>query len=269
MCEYSSIDGYASAFTRTDTSKWLHALRTSSNRKAPFPGSNSRTRIAKRAWHDHTHSRQTNARIVAAFADGTRRAVRAGFRVIEIHGAHGYLVHSFLSPLSNTRTDAYGGDLLGHSRLLREIVAAVRSEMPVQMPLFLRISASDWTPGGWTIEDSVALAQMLREADVDLIDCSSGGNVANAQISNEPGYQVSFAARVRRDADIPTAAVGLITEAMQADAIIANGDADLVFIARASLCDPYWTFHAAQELGVNVAWPDQDDRAKPPTRITH
>jgi 2,4-dienoyl-CoA reductase-like NADH-dependent reductase (Old Yellow Enzyme family) len=203
------------------------------------------------------------AETIRAFARAAERAVEADFRIIELHGAHGYLIHSFLSPLSNARTDAYGGSFENRCRFLREVVAAVRAVMPATMPLFVRISASDWARPGWDIDDSVALAQLLRSEGVDLIDCSSGGSVPVASIPAAPGYQVPFAARIRRDAAIPTGAIGLITEPRQADAIITSGDADIVSLARAELRDPYWPLHAAVELGVDVEWPPQYLRAKP------
>ncbi|MBV9646411.1 MAG: NADH:flavin oxidoreductase/NADH oxidase [Candidatus Eremiobacteraeota bacterium] len=202
-------------------------------------------------------------RAVTAFATAAARALGAGFRVLELHAAHGYLIHEFLSPLSNLRSDAYGGTFANRTRLLRQIVAAVRREWPERLPLFVRISCSDWVAGGWTIDDSVELAKQLRSSGVDLIDCSSGGAVPNASIPIAPGYQVPFAERIRRDSGIATAAVGLITEAHQADGIVRNGQADLIVLARALLRDPYWPLHAAMELGVEVPWPPQYERAKP------
>lgn len=189
------------------------------------------------------------ADLVAAFRATAQRALHAGFRVLELHAAHGYLLHSFHSPLSNRRGDAYGGDLAGRIRFTREVAQAVREVWPDELPLAVRISASDWLDGGWTIEDSVTLASLLREDGVDLIDCSSGGTAPRAEIPVEPGYQVPFAERIRREAAIPTAAVGLITEPHQAEAIIAEGRADLVMLARESLRDPYWPRRAAEELG--------------------
>jgi 2,4-dienoyl-CoA reductase-like NADH-dependent reductase (Old Yellow Enzyme family) len=201
------------------------------------------------------------AKVVADFAASTRRAREAGFGVIEVHAAHGYLLHSFLSPLSNRRDDAYGGSLANRSRLLREVVAAVRAEWPRPRPLFVRVSATDWTPGGWDIDECVELARWLREDGVDLIDCSSGGNVPNASIPIAPGYQVPFAARIRREAGIATGAVGLVTDAAQADAILRRGDADLVLMARELLRDPYFPRRAAHELGAKLAGPRQYGRA--------
>ncbi len=203
-------------------------------------------------------------RIIADFARAAQRSVQAGFQVAEIHGAHGYLAHEFLSPLANRRTDRYGGSLENRTRFLREIVGAVRGVWPERYPLFVRISASDWVEGGWTIDESVELARMLRSLGVDLIDTSSGGAVPTAVIPVGPGYQVPFAARIRREADIPTAAVGMIAEPEQAEAIVADGEADMVFLARELLRDPYWPLHAAYALDVDVAyWPKQYLRAKP------
>jgi 2,4-dienoyl-CoA reductase-like NADH-dependent reductase (Old Yellow Enzyme family) len=200
--------------------------------------------------------------IVQAFAAAARRALAAGFQVVEIHGAHGYLIHEFLSPLSNTRTDAYGGSFENRTRFLREIIAAVRAVWPERLPLFLRISATDWTDGGWDIAQSVALAQMVGPLGVDLVDCSSGGNVAGAHVPLEPGYQVPFAARIRHVAKIATGAVGLITQAAQADEIVRSGKADIVLLARAALRDPYFPLHAAKRLGAEIKWPNQYLRAR-------
>src|SRR3954454_3746249 len=186
--------------------------------------------------------------VVSAFAAAARRACQAGFRVIEIHAAHGYLIHEFLSPLSNQRDDEYGGSFENRTRVCREIVAAVRSAWPKELPLFLRISATDWTDGGWNIEESVRLAQELKHMGVDLIDCSSGGSVPHAHIPVGPGYQVAFAERIRREAGIRTGAVGMITSPAQAEQIIKTGQADVVIMAREFLRDPYWPLRAAKEL---------------------
>ncbi len=190
------------------------------------------------------------------------RAVEAGFRVIELHAAHGYLFHEFLSPLSNRRTDSYGGSFDNRTRLLRDTAASVRAALPDGIPLFVRISATDWTEGGWDIEQSVELARLLKPVGVDLIDCSSGGNV-DAKIPVGAGYQLPFADRIRREADIATAAVGMITGAAQADQIIRNSQADLVLLAREMLRDPYWPLHAAAELRHQAPWPVQYLRAAP------
>lgn len=203
-------------------------------------------------------------RTVNAFAEAARRAVTAGFRVIELHAAHGYLIHEFLSPLSNQRTDEYGGSFQNRTRLLCDVVSALRTVLPESMPLFVRISASDWKDGGWDIEQSVELARKLKTLGVDLIDCSSGGNVADAKIPLGPGYQVPFSERVRREAGLLTGAVGLITDAGQAEEIVRAGRADIVFLAREFLRDPYWPLHAAQALGREITWPVQYLRAAPP-----
>ena len=204
------------------------------------------------------------AGIVTAFAEAAGRAVAAGFDVVEVHAAHGYLLHEFLSPLSNTRDDAYGGSFDNRIRFCLDVVDAVRAVWPERLPVFVRISATDWVDGGWDIEQSIELARRLKSRGVDLIDCSSGGNVAAARIPIAPGYQVPFAERIRREADIPTGAVGLITEATQANAIVAEGRADCVLLARELLRDPYWPLHAARELGVAMDWPAQYLRAAPP-----
>jgi 2,4-dienoyl-CoA reductase-like NADH-dependent reductase (Old Yellow Enzyme family) len=201
-------------------------------------------------------------RIVAAFANGARRSLQAGFELVEIHGAHGYLVHQFLSPLVNTRTDQYGGSFDNRTRFLREIIEAVRKVWPERLPLWLRISASDWTEGGWTVEDSIALAKQVKSLGVDLIDSSSGGIVPSAKIPLGPGYQTAFAERIRREAGILTGAVGMITSPEQAQHIIATGQADLVLLAREFLRDPYWPLRAAHVLKQTVQWPKQYERAK-------
>ncbi len=201
--------------------------------------------------------------VVASFARGTRLALDAGFRVIEIHMAHGYLLNEFLSPLSNHRLDAYGGDFAGRTRLPLRVVAAVREAWPAGLPLLVRISASDWAEGGWTIEDSVAFARLLKPLGVDLVDCSSGGLASHAKIEVAPGYQVPFARAVRAGAGIATGAVGLITEPAQAEDIVASGAADAVLLARKLLADPYWPIHAAAALGADIDWPRQYGRARP------
>jgi 2,4-dienoyl-CoA reductase-like NADH-dependent reductase (Old Yellow Enzyme family) len=193
--------------------------------------------------------------IIQAFVAAAKRAIKAGFKVLEVHSAHGYLLHSFLSPLTNKRTDNYGGSLENRTRLLIEVVNAVRGIMPADMPLFVRISATDWVDGGWDIEQSVQLASMLQKAKVDLIDCSTGGAVPHARIPVGPGYQVQFATRIRTDCEIMTGAVGLITEPGQANDIVMSGSADLVFIAREMLRDPYFALHAEQALNADPTWP--------------
>ena len=196
------------------------------------------------------------------FRQAVRRSVEAGFRIMEIHAAHGYLLHEFYSPLSNHRKDQYGGSLENRIRLLLEITDLVRADWPEELPLFVRISASDWVEGGWSIEDSVQLAIHLRDHGVDLIDCSSGGNSPGQKIPTGPLYQVPFAGQIKKQAGIKTGAVGLITTAHEAATIIAEEKADLVFMARQLLRDPYFPLHAAKELGVDLPWPPQYQRAK-------
>jgi 2,4-dienoyl-CoA reductase-like NADH-dependent reductase (Old Yellow Enzyme family) len=200
---------------------------------------------------------------VRAFADAARRARGAGMQFVELHAAHGYLMHQFLSPLSNQRTDQYGGSFDNRVRLVREVAHAVREVWPERFPFFVRLSATDWTDGGWDLSQTVALARLLKDDGVDLIDCSSGGNVAGAKIPTAPGYQVPFAEEVRRRAGIATAAVGQITEPAQADEIVRGGKADVVLLARELLRDPYWPLHAAQRLAQPMPWPAQYLRAAP------
>ena len=196
------------------------------------------------------------------FTEAARRSLEAGFQVAEIHMAHGYLLHEFLSPLSNCREDEYGGSLEARMRFPLRVAEAVRRVWPEQLPLFVRISATDWAEGGWDLQQSVEFSRRLKELGVDLIDCSSGGLVPGVQIPVEPGYQVPFAARVRKEAGLPTGAVGMITEANQAERIVSSGEADVVFLARAMLRDPYWALHAAKQLGADIHWPVQYERAK-------
>ena len=199
--------------------------------------------------------------VIDAFKVAASRALEAGFRMLEIHAAHGYLLHQFLSPLSNLRDDAWGGTFEKRIRLTREVVAAVRSVWPERLPVFVRISATDWADGGWDIEQSVELSRRLAAEAVDLVDVSSGGLVAHQKIVAEPGYQVPFAARIRREAQIATGAVGLITEPEQAEAIVAEGKADIVLLARELLRDPYWPRRAAAALGATIEAPAQYRRA--------
>jgi 2,4-dienoyl-CoA reductase-like NADH-dependent reductase (Old Yellow Enzyme family) len=203
------------------------------------------------------------AGVVSAFADAARRADAAGFDFVEIHGAHGYLLHEFLSPLANQRTDVYGGSFDNRIRLTLEVADSVRSVWPEHLPLFVRVSATDWAEGGWSPDEAVELARRLSEQSVDLVDVSSGGQVPNAKIPVGPGFQVPFAARIRKEAGIPTAAVGMITEPQQANAIIDDGEADIVLLAREMLRDPYWPLHAASALGETASWPVQYLRAAP------
>lgn len=200
--------------------------------------------------------------LIKDFASAAKRARQAGFEVVEIHAAHGYLLHEFYSPLSNFRKDGYGGSFDNRIRLLLQVVAAVQTEWPKEFPLFVRISATDWVEGGWTVADSVELAIRLQKAGVDLIDCSSGGNIGYAKIPVAPGYQVPFAGKIRKETGILTGAVGLITTAEEAEAIIAKGEADMVLIARESLRDPYFPLKAASQLQQDIAWPMQYMRAK-------
>jgi 2,4-dienoyl-CoA reductase-like NADH-dependent reductase (Old Yellow Enzyme family) len=204
--------------------------------------------------------------VVGQFVQAAGRARSAGFELIELHMAHGYLLHEFLSPLSNQRTDEFGGSLANRMRLPLRVAREVRAAWPSHLPLFVRISATDWVDGGWDLAQSIALAREFKRIGVDLIDCSSGGTSPTARVPVEPGYQVPFAQAIRRDADIATGAVGLITDAKQAEQIIAENKADAVFLARQLLRDPYWPLHAAAELGADVPWPRQYDRVKPPRK---
>jgi 2,4-dienoyl-CoA reductase-like NADH-dependent reductase (Old Yellow Enzyme family) len=201
--------------------------------------------------------------LIRRFADAAGRARQAGFRVVEIHAAHGYLLHQFLSPFSNKRTDHYGGSFENRTRLVREVAAAIREKWPERFPLFIRISATDWAEGGWDIEQSVELVRQLRPLGVDLIDCSSGGSVPSARVPIGPGYQTPFAERLRRETGVATGAVGMITSPAQADHIIRTGQADLVLLARELLRDPYWPLRAARELRQKFTWPVQYLRAAP------
>ena len=202
--------------------------------------------------------------VIEAFTQAAQRALDAGFLVLEIHAAHGYLLHEFLSPLSNHRTDEYGGSFENRTRLVREIVAATRAVMPDRLPLFIRVSATDWKEGGWDVDQSVELAKHLAPMGVDLVDCSSAGLAQDQKIILGPGYQVPFSERIRRDAGVMTGAVGLIETKEQVAEILVNGKADLVFMAREFLRDPYWPLHAAFELKSKTSWPLQYLRAAPP-----
>ncbi len=200
--------------------------------------------------------------VVRAFAAAAGRAVAAGFRALEVHSAHGYLLHQFLSPLSNRRADRYGGTFENRTRLHREVVEAVRAAWPERLPLLVRLSATDWAPGGWEPDQSVELARHLKRLGVDLVDCSSGGLVSTAEVPVGPGYQTGFAERIRREAGIPTGAVGMITAPEQADHVIRSGQADLVLLARQMLRDPCWPLAAAARLGQEGPWPRQYLRAR-------
>lgn len=201
-------------------------------------------------------------KVLADFKAAAQRALDAGFKVVEIHAAHGYLIQEFLSPISNKRTDEYGGSFENRIRLLQQVVESVRSVWPEDYPLFVRISATDWAEGGWTADESVDLALALKDTGVDLIDCSSGGNVAKADIPAEPGYQVPFAERIREETGMLTAAVGLIAEAKLAEAIVLGGKADMVFLGREALRNPYFPLKAAKVLDAEVEWPAQYRRAR-------
>lgn len=200
-------------------------------------------------------------RIISGFREAAVRAAKAGFRVVEIHSAHGYLLHEFLSPISNNRTDEYGGSFENRTRLLIRVTGAVREVWPEEFPLFVRISSTDWTEGGWSLEESIRLASLLREAGADLIDSSSGGNVFNAKIPVAPGYQVPFAEAIRKTG-IMTGAVGLITSAKQAESILQEEGADLILMGRELLRNPYFPLHAAREFGEEITWPPQYLRAR-------
>lgn len=200
--------------------------------------------------------------LVREFAVAAKRAMKAGFDLVEIHAAHGYLLHEFYSPLSNHRTDEYGGDFAGRTRFLKEVVTEVRAAIGENVPLFVRISASDWIEGGWTIQDSVQLSNELVELGVDLIDVSSGGNVHNAKIAVGPGYQVAFSEAIKRGSRVKTSAVGMITDPVQANEIIESGQADAVMLAREMIRNPRWPLHAAHVLGAEIKWPTQLLRGK-------
>jgi len=214
----------------------------------------------------HALSEDAIEDLIKAFASAASRALKAGYKLVEIHAAHGYLIHEFLSPLSNQRTDQWGGSFENRTRFLLRIVDAVRKVWPDELPLFVRISATDWVEGGWDLESSVKLAALLKEKEVDLVDCSSGGLAPNAVIPAGPGYQVGFAESIRKEAGIPTGAVGIIVTAAQAEAILEEGKADLIFMARELLRNPYFPLEAAQQLGDEIEWPAQYVRAKRPLK---
>jgi 2,4-dienoyl-CoA reductase-like NADH-dependent reductase (Old Yellow Enzyme family) len=201
--------------------------------------------------------------VTQAFAAAAQRALHAGFDIIEIHAAHGYLIHEFLSPFSNQRKDEYGGSFENRTRVAREVIAVVREAWPETQPLFMRISATDWKEGGWDVEQSVALAREVKKLGIDLVDCSSGGVIPGVAVPVGPGYQTKFAAKIRREAEIRTGTVGMITEPVQADHVIRTGQADIVLLAREMLRDPYWPLRAARELGHTASWPAQYLRAAP------
>ncbi|MEO6443894.1 MAG: NADH:flavin oxidoreductase/NADH oxidase, partial [Gemmatimonadaceae bacterium] len=254
-----------------------HAGRKASTRR-PWEGRGA-VRLAEGGWSDvvapsaipfaedfpepRALSRTEIDALCDDFRNAAQRAIDAGFRVIELHAAHGYLLHEFLSPLSNIRTDEYGGSLENRARFTLRVVDAIREVWPADKPLLVRVSATDWADGGWNVEECVQLCRWLGEHDADLVDCSSGGIASDVRIPVSPGYQVPFARRIRHEAGIATGAVGMITEAGQAEAVIADGDADMVFMAREFLRQPHWPLLAAHELGATMAWPDQYDRARP------
>jgi len=200
--------------------------------------------------------------LVQDFAEAAKRAITVGFDVIEIHAAHGYLLHEFYSPLSNERTDEYGGDFAGRIKFLLEVTHAVREAIPDGAPLFVRISATDWVEDGWNLVDSIELCLQLKSLGVDLIDVSTGGNLHNAPIKASPGFQVPFATAIRTECEIPTSAVGLITEPEQAEHILETGEADAIFLARAMLRNPRWALNASEKLGVKIPWPIQIERGR-------
>ncbi|MBU2754908.1 NADH:flavin oxidoreductase/NADH oxidase [Acidithiobacillus sp. CV18-2] len=254
-----------------------HAGRKAST-AAPFHGGTPIPPGSERGWQpigasplpfspQHTVPAEMSVkdleRVRDDFVAAAERAHAADFSVLELHMAHGYLLHSFLSPISNQRQDRYGGSLENRLRFPLEVARAVRAVWPEELPLWTRISATDWVPGGWDIEQSVALAGELKKIGVDVIDCSSGGMTPDAQIPAGPGFQVPFAERIRHELQMPTVAVGLITEAMQAEQILVTGQADAVALARELLRNPYWPLQAAHALGVDWSWPPQYDRAKP------
>jgi 2,4-dienoyl-CoA reductase-like NADH-dependent reductase (Old Yellow Enzyme family) len=205
---------------------------------------------------------QDISELLADFEGATQRALSAGFQVIEIHMAHGYLLHQFLSPLSNQRQDEYGGTLENRMRLPLAVAGRVRSLWPSKWPVFVRVSATDWVDGGWNLEQTMVFARALTKLGIDLLDCSSGGMVPQAKIPTHPGYQVEFSEAVRKQTGMPTGAVGLITDPHQAEKIVKEEQADVVFIARELLRDPYWPLHAAMQLGTEIEWPKQYQRAK-------
>jgi 2,4-dienoyl-CoA reductase-like NADH-dependent reductase (Old Yellow Enzyme family) len=210
----------------------------------------------------HELTQSEIAEHVSRFVEGAMRSLEAGFKVVELHMAHGYLMHEFLSPLTNKRSDEYGGSLEGRARFPLHVAKAVRDVWPQDLPLFVRISATDWVEGGWDLEQSVTLSKWLRDIGVDLIDCSSGGLVPHAKVPVGPGYQVPFAATIRREVNMPTGAVGMITDPHQAEGILQRGEADAIILARELLRDPYWPMHAAKALDVDLPWPVQYLRAK-------
>jgi 2,4-dienoyl-CoA reductase-like NADH-dependent reductase (Old Yellow Enzyme family) len=244
------------------SSPWLGNKFLATDERGWLPVAPSAVPFREGIPDPHALSKEEIKQVVDDFVAATKRALAAGFRIIEIHGAHGYLINEFLSPVSNFRTDEYGGSFENRIRLLLEVVDAVRKVWPERYPLFVRISASEWADNGWTISDSVQLALQLKNRGVDLIDCSSGGNVYRAKIELGPMYQVPFAEQVKKGSGMMTGAVGLITTAQQCEEILITGKADIILLARQMLRDPYFPLHAAKELNVDVKWPSQYERAK-------
>ncbi len=201
--------------------------------------------------------------IIQEYKAAAERSLRAGFDIVEIHGAHGYLIHSFLSPMGNQRSDEYGGEFINRVRFLLEVTKAIREVWPLEKPLFVRLSTSDWIEGGWSVEDSIELAKLLKDLGVDLIDCSAGGVVPNIKYQVGPHYQVQFAQKIKSEAGILTGAVGLITDPSLANSIVASEEADAVLLGRELLRNPHWALQAAHKLGVDIEWPNQYKQAKP------
>src|ERR1700682_1952248 len=255
----------AHAGRKASTQKpWVGSSKLSAEEGAWVPDAPSAIAYSDKYPFPKELSKEGIRGVVASFASAARRALQAGFQVLEIHAAHGYLIHEFYSPLSNQRTDEYGGSFENRTRLAREIVSAVRKQWPDHLPLFIRISATDWKEGGWDIDQSVQLAKQLAPLGVDLIDCSSAGLVPDQKIVAGPGFQVLFAERIRRDTGVMTGTVGLIETKEQVAEILANNQADLVLMAREFLRDPYWSLRAARELNHKISWPAQYLRAAPP-----
>ncbi|MXN92542.1 oxidoreductase [Flavobacterium sp. Sd200] len=274
--KYKQITAFIQAQNAVPGIQLAHAGRKAST-SAPWQG-NRKLTLEENGWRTVAPSpvrfseeeelppleldKEGIAKVVADFKSAAKRAHEACYKVVEIHAAHGYLIHQFLSPLINHRSDEYGGSFENRIRLLLEILEAVQSEWPVNLPILVRISGTDWAEGGWNEEESVELAKILKHKGVDLIDCSSGGAVAHQKIPVGPNYQVPIAARVKKESGLCTGAVGLITTAQQADAIVKNGEADLVLFARESLRNPNLALNFAHELDAEVMWPKQYERAK-------
>ncbi len=255
----------AHAGRKASTSRpWEGSVGIPEERGGWIPVAPSAVRFSETYLNPRELSTEEIRGVVASYAAAAERALDCGFRVLEIHAAHGYLFHEFYSPLSNLRRDCYGGSFDNRTRILRETVQAVRSKWPAELPLFVRISSTDWAEGGWDIDQSVELARILKPLEVDLIDCSSGGNIATAKVPLGPGYQTPFAERIRRETGMMTGAVGMITSPTQAEHIVRTEQADLVFLAREMLRDPYWPLRAARELGVAAPYPVQYARSGPP-----